>query len=130
MPPSFAGPCLVHAVEALEDAHQILLRNADAAVLHLKRNLPCVCRPANLDASTRGRVFQGIIDEIVQDDAHGLGIGPSRGVLFAEALRLQNQVLGRGPCLVPFHTRSDRLLQRHRFEMQHFFAGLDPCQAK
>src|SRR5215213_4079868 len=56
------GACLVHAVEALEDAWDLALRYADARVGDAYDYLRTLGAPDHLNQPTGRRVLDGIID--------------------------------------------------------------------
>src|SRR6516162_2038111 len=57
----------VNAIEALKNARQIALRDANARVFHLQAGVPILGIPADADAALLGRVFEGVVDEIVEN---------------------------------------------------------------
>src|SRR5438132_7490601 len=63
----FARTGLVDAIEALEYSRQILLRNADAGVRHLQMDSTLRAPPAYADVSSRGSIFERVIDQVLQN---------------------------------------------------------------
>src|SRR3954454_23255630 len=66
-PAQFAGARLIDAVETLEEARQILLRNPRARVAHEEfDHAPERLRP-NSDPASRWRVFDRVVQQVTQN---------------------------------------------------------------
>src|SRR5690349_16004602 len=72
---------LVHPVEALEQARQILLRNADPGIAHKELDHLGPRRGADRDFAARGRVLDRVIQQVAQHLRHGFAIAPNHGIV-------------------------------------------------
>src|SRR5277367_4395507 len=73
--PGFPRASLVHPVETLEQARQVLKRNTRAKVAHVEFN--SMLRPAcsQDQPATRSSVFERVVDEVRKYLMDGLAIG-------------------------------------------------------
>ena len=62
-----AGSCFVDAVEAVEDVRQMLGRDADAVVLDFDFDDAVLFLAADGDFPAFGRVFDGVVEEVLDD---------------------------------------------------------------
>src|SRR4051794_32473694 len=69
---------LVDAVEPLEDARQLRLGDADAGVANLQAATAVLRPPGQADRAPLRRVLQRVVDEVVEDLADRLLVGPRR----------------------------------------------------
>ena len=76
----FAGTGFVDAVEALEDAAEMLFRHALAEILDVKLDRVIVGASADYDAAARDSVLHGIFNEVAKDLGHGIDVGKDHGV--------------------------------------------------
>ena len=70
---------LVHAVEAVEQARQVLFGDADAVVRDADEDVRAARADLQVDPAAVGRVFDGVRDDIRDDLLDASGIGPSQG---------------------------------------------------
>src|ERR1700721_2553193 len=71
----FAGASLVHAVEALKQARQMLERNTRAEIAHVKFNPAFGTPRAQHQPPARGGVLERIVDQVGKNLMDGLAIG-------------------------------------------------------
>ncbi len=76
----FAGAGLVDAVEALEDAAEVLFGHARAEVLYVEFDGIFERARADDDAAAGGAVLHGVLDEVAEDLGHGIDVGEDEGV--------------------------------------------------
>ena len=72
-------PRLVHLVEPLEDARQVILRDARASVGHGEVREPAIWHHADLDLAAGRGELDGVVDECQQDVLHAGTVGQDRG---------------------------------------------------
>src|SRR4051812_2479865 len=65
---------LVHAVEALEEARQVLGRNALAVVANVELDGASLLARAHLHTLSPGTVFQGVVHEVGEDLVDGVTV--------------------------------------------------------
>ena len=88
----FARARLVDAVEALEDALQVLGGNAGAEVLNGELDLRGEKARGRTNAFSRFCVFEAVFQEVSEDLMHGVGIGHDQSVGRAGGLNLDARV--------------------------------------
>ena len=71
----FTGAGLVHTVESLEDAVEVLGGDAGAEVLDSELDGIFSELRADADTLARASVFEGVFNQVSEDLVHGIGIG-------------------------------------------------------
>src|SRR5688572_20931438 len=67
-------PALIAAVETIPDVRQIVRRDPDAGIRNIKAHDGAFTAGTHRNAATRGRVFDGIVDEIGEHLTQAPGI--------------------------------------------------------
>ena len=127
--PQLSGAILVHAVEALKYAVQVLSRYTDSCVCN--GDVHFISRILYRDRD--GSPFRCIFDRIVQEVHKGLAdlipIGPYHG-LFGHRLRFDVQVLCLRKGFHDQHSTIHNLAQIHLILENGRALGFKPCQGK
>src|SRR5215471_7438925 len=74
----FAGSGFVHAIEALEQARQVLRRNAAAEVADIEFDSPLGGTSAEFDACTGASVLHRVIDQVRKNLVNSLSVGQNQ----------------------------------------------------
>jgi len=75
VPPDSRGSGLVDAIEAFEQAREVLGRNASAEILDEKFDGTRNGAGAENDSSARGAVFQGVVDQVGKHLVNSFAVG-------------------------------------------------------
>src|SRR5579875_575872 len=127
----FARTRLVHAVEAFKDAWQIGLGNANAGVGHFQAYLLPLAPPTHRDSATLGRVFDGVVEQVIEDLLQGFLVRPDRQRLVAaRRYHLEDLSLGFGARAMPLHACLNNFANWERLKLKQLFAGFDAGEAE
>src|SRR5207244_1924004 len=111
----------IDPVETLENSLKVFVRDADAGVRDLDYGILSVGEPAHCDRSTFSRVFDGIVQKVVENLRKRFVIGHDLELIGTGLFR-EYQALGLGPILEPGQRRANGIAKRQWPNLQIFLS--------